>query len=273
MQNMKISEIIDYLHQIAPPHFQENYDNSGLLVGKANDEVNSAIISLDCTEEVVDEAIQAECSLIISHHPIVFRGLKRFNGSNYVERVVMKAIKHEIALFAIHTNLDNVFYHGVNTRICERLELKHSQILRVNPSLSVEGNPAGAGMVGQLDGEIPTEKFLHFLRQKMELSCIKHTALTKDKIKKVAVCGGSGSFLLQDAIAMEADIFITADFKYHEFFDAEHKIIIADIGHYESEKFTIDLLYDLISNKFPNFAARKSCVNTNPVRYFYTKGI
>jgi dinuclear metal center YbgI/SA1388 family protein len=265
---MKIGDIVDYLHQIAPPHFQESYDNSGLLVGKMTEQVNSAIISLDCTEEVVEEAIQTGCPMIISHHPIVFRGLKRFNGNNYVERVVMKAIKHDIALFAIHTNLDNVFYHGVNTRICERLMLKNTQILRTNPNLSVEGNPAGAGMVGYLDKEMPTGEFLSFLSRKMNIHCLRHTALMKKNVLKIAVCGGSGSFLLQDAIAMDADIFITADLKYHEFFDAEDKIIIADIGHYESEKFTIDLLYDLISNKFPNFASRKSSVNTNPVKYF-----
>ncbi len=363
---MQIKDLINYLESIAPSSYQESYDNSGLIVGDYKQTVKKALVSLDCTEAIVDEAIATGCDMIISHHPIVFKGLKRFNGSNYVERVVMKAITNNIALYAIHTNLDSVST-GVNAKICEKIGLSNCKILAPkdgilkklcffvplasaeavkkaifsagageignysNCSFSVTGEgsfkannyatpyvgeneklhqeqeqkveviyPAqaepqiikallnahpyeevaydiysldnqhqevGAGMVGELAEEMDGIDFLKHLKEAMNLTVIRHTEILPKKIKQVAVCGGSGSFLLKKAIKANADVFVTADFKYHEFFDAEDKLIIADIGHFESEQFTQELLLDIITEKFPNFAIRLTENNTNPIKY------
>lgn len=364
---MKLAEITNFLESIAPLNYQEDYDNSGLIVGNSNDEIHAALVALDCTEQIVDEAIAKNCNLIITHHPIVFKGLKKFNGKTYVERVVLKAIKNNIALYAIHTNLDHVA-NGVSAEICKRLGVENAKILAPKNNLLkklvtfcptaqadglrnalfaagaghignysdcsfnidgtgtfkggdgatpyvgeignqhheaevrietifkvqderkillalLENHPyeevaydiyplankldnVGAGMVGWLSQEMNAQEFLHHVKDKMKAKVIRHTALLPKKIKKVAVCGGSGSFLLKNAIAAGADAFITADFKYHEFFDAEDKLIICDIGHYESEQFTSNLLIDNIQEKFPNFAIRLTEHNTNPINYF-----
>jgi len=364
---MKLAEITNFLESIAPLNYQEDYDNSGLIVGHANDEIHAALVALDCTEQIVDEAIAKNCNLIITHHPIVFKGLKKFNGKTYVERVVLKAIKNNIALYATHTNLDHVA-DGVSGEICKRLGIQNAKILspknnllkklvtfcpiaqadkvrnalfaagagnignysecsfnaegegtfkgneETNPFVGekgvqhheaevrietifktqderkillalLENHPyeevaydiyplanklenVGAGMVGWLPQEMDSIDFLQLVKEKMQAKVIRYTELLSKKIKKVAVCGGSGSFLLKDAIATGADAFITADFKYHEFFDAEQKLIICDIGHYESEQFTSNLLIDNIQEKFPNFAIRLTEHNTNPINYF-----
>lgn len=364
---MKLAEITNYLESIAPLNYQEDYDNSGLIVGDINDEISAALVALDCTEQIIDEAIAMQCNLIITHHPIVFKGLKKFNGKTYVERVVLKAIKNNIALYAIHTNLDHV-QNGVSGEICKRLGVINGKILApksgvlkklvtfcpvasadevksalfnagagsignysecsfsnegigtfkangdANPFVGekraqhheaeqrievvfktqdeskiivalLENHPyeeiaydiyaisntlvtVGAGMVGWLPEEMEAQTFLQHVKEKMNAKVIRHTALLPKKIKKVAVCGGSGSFLLKDAIEAGADVFITADFKYHEFFDAEDKLIICDIGHYESEQFTSNLLIDNIQEKFRNFAIRLTEHNTNPINYF-----
>ena len=363
---MKIHEITDYLEEIAPLHYQESYDNSGLLVGDFNSKVKGALISLDCTESVIDEAISLGINLVISHHPIIFSSLNKINGRNYVERVIIKAIKNDIAIYAIHTNLDNVF-EGVNSKIAEKLGLINCKILLTkskqikqlvvycpithslalkeallengagsfrnydNCSFSVKGkgtfrpkrgsspflgnvgeveqvdeerlefflnnedenrlldvmhqnhpyeqvafqvysldnvsSEIGSGMIGELQKEIEPKEYLDFLKIKMSTECIRHTKLINKKIKKIAICGGSGSFLLEEAKKQNADLFVSSDFKYHEFFDAEDKILIADIGHFESEQFTKDLIYDLLSKKFTKFAVQLSKVNTNPINY------
>lgn len=350
---MTIKNITSYLESIAPPSYQESYDNSGLIVGNPATEVTGILLCLDSTEAVLDEAIDRNCNLIIAHHPIVFRGLKRFNGSNYVERVVMKAIQYEVAIYAIHTNLDNVYHNGVNGKIAEKLGLTNTRILAPKPMLKKlqtfvpathsqqvrhalyeagagtvgnfselshssigmatqngHGNHAevriellfaagdqrqvlhalrqahpdttapydiipvenrhpevGSGMIGELAAPVKESKFLKRIQKQMKARCVRYTKLRNRKVRKVAVCGGSGSFLLSKAIAQGADVFVTADFKYHEFFDAEQKIVIADIGHYESEQFTIDLLHDLITEKFRTFAVYLTRINTNPVNY------
>jgi len=364
---MKLFEITNFLESIAPLNYQEDYDNSGLIVGHGNDEINAALVALDCTEQIIDEAIAKNCNLIITHHPIVFKGLKKFNGKTYVERVVLKAIKNNIALYAIHTNLDHVA-DGVSGEICKRLGIINGKILAPKnnllkklvtfcptanadevrnalfaagagdignysdcsfnakgigtfkagasaaPFVGEKGNQhheaevrietifkvqderkvlltllenhpyeevaydiyalsnklatVGAGMVGWLPEEMDSIDFLHLVKNQMNAKVIRHTSLLAKKIKKVAVCGGSGSFLLKDAIAAGADAFITADFKYHEFFDAEEQLMICDIGHYESEQFTSNLLIDNIQEKFPNFAIRLTEHNTNPINYF-----
>ncbi len=263
---MKIKDITAYLEVIAPNHYQESYDNAGLIVGHPNDEVEGLLICLDSTEAVIDEAIKTGCNLVIAHHPIVFRGMKRFNGYSYIERVVIKAIKNDIAIYAIHTNLDNV-QQGVNARIAERIGLKKPQILLTKRAFSTEKEIVGSGMIGELERPMGAMDFLNYLKEVMEVNCIKYTNITHENIQKIAVCGGAGGFLLQEAIAQNAHVFITSDYKYHEFFDADGHIIIADIGHYESEQFTIDLLFEIIKNKFTTFAVRKTTVNTNPVNY------
>jgi dinuclear metal center YbgI/SA1388 family protein len=364
---MKLSQLTDYLESLAPLAYQEDYDNCGLIVGRPDQEIFQALVSLDCTEAVVDEAIANNCQVIVSHHPIVFKGLKKFNSKTYVERVVEKAIRNNIALYAIHTNLDNM-HAGVNAKICETLGLVNTHILSPKhntlkklvtyvptaqaeqvrnamfhagagnignyseASFNAEGtgtfkaneyadpyvgeigvrhsedeirieviypanleskilmalvlahpyeevaydlynitNPnqqVGAGMIGELEYPTTEEAFLFDVKEKMKAHVIRHTTFTGKHIKKVAVCGGAGGFLLKQAIAAGADIFITADYKYHEFFDAEGKILIADIGHFESEQFTQQLLYEIIRKKFTTFAVRLTEINTNPVKYF-----
>ena len=262
---ISIGTIIQHLEGIAPPAYQESYDNAGLIVGNKQVICSGVITCLDTTEDVVDEAIKHNCNLIVAHHPIVFRGLKRFNGSNYVERVVMKAIKHDIAIYAIHTNLDNVYAQGVNTKIAERLGLINTRILF--PKTGLNDPFIGAGLFGELVEPMSEMAFLEYLKIQMKTPCIKYTALNNKPVQKIALCGGAGGFLLPQAIAAEAHVFITGDYKYHEFFDAENKIIIADIGHFESEQFTIELLAQIIQEKFRTFAVRLTEINTNPVNY------
>ncbi|MEZ4961645.1 MAG: Nif3-like dinuclear metal center hexameric protein [Saprospiraceae bacterium] len=347
---MKIKDILAHLESIAPPSYQENYDNAGLITGSREWEVKGALCCLDTTEEVIDEAIQKGCNLVVAHHPIVFKGLKRLNGNNYVERTVIKAIRHEVAIYAIHTNLDNMLYRGVNSKIAERLGIVNTRVLapktalkklavlvpaseteqvraalfsagagtingfdrlsyaglgvltqggsatahlklevvfpggnqgavlgalhKVAPSAhfeitSLENSSLdiGAGLIGELPKPARELDFLKKVKKEMKAGCVRHTQLTGRPIKTVALCGGAGSFLLPQAIRQKADVYITGDFKYHEFFDAEGKLVIADIGHFESEQFTIDLLQEIILEKFPTFAPLKTEVNTNPVLY------
>jgi len=362
-----ISEIIQCIEEFAPSMYQESYDNSGLIVGDKNKKVKKVLLTLDCIETVVDEAIKQGCQLIIAHHPIVFKGLKSITGKNYVERTILKAIKKDIAIYACHTNLDNMAL-GVNQKISDKLGLVETSILmpmkktlkqlytyaplseaeNIRQALFVAGagkignyeectfnsiglgtfkplanampfvgkknqlheekevkievvfplhaeyqvlkalhqshpyeeiayglidieianKEIGAGMIGDLAKPLTETQFLKHVKQKMKTNCIRHTKKLDREINKVAVCGGSGSFLLSKAIQAGADAFITADFKYHEFFDAEHHLIIADIGHYESEQFTDEIFYELLSKKFTTFAVLKSTVDTNPVNYY-----
>lgn len=363
---MKLNKIIKAIEEFAPLSLQESYDNSGLIIGTTDMEISSALLCIDITEDTIQEAIDKNCNLIISHHPIVFKGLKRFNKSNYVERCVIKAIKNDIAIYSAHTNIDSV-RGGVSERICEKLNLKNKQILAPSGeklrklvcyvplshaeqlrialfkagaghigkysscSYNTEGigtfmpekgsnpfvgeikklhheketrievifplnlknkiinsllanhpyqevaydifileniNPnIGLGMTGELEKEIDSKDFLNIIKKTFKCGTIRYTDINIDKIKKVSVCGGSGSSLLKNAIASKSDIFITADFKYHEFFDAENKIIIADIGHYESEQFTNDIFYEILTKKITNFAVHISGINSNPINY------
>ncbi|OIQ88972.1 putative GTP cyclohydrolase 1 type 2 [mine drainage metagenome] len=364
---MKIAEIIETLEKISPTVYQEDYDNCGLIIGKADWECTGIVCSLDATEDVILEAKTKGCNLVVVHHPIIFSGLKKINGKNYVEDAVIAAIKNDIAVYAIHTNLDNVI-DGVNNKIADALGLIHRKILLPKQdqlmklftfvpveygekiksvlfeagggnignysecSFSVEGTgnfkagnntepftgeigkrhyekelkievvfPAylqnkivealiaahpyeevaydvvalandfskvGSGLIAELPGALDETEFLAQIKAAFGLQAIKHTNLLGKKIKKVAVCGGAGSFLIGRAVAAGADIFITSDVKYHEFFDANGKMVIADIGHWESEQFTVDLLIGVLKANFPTFAVLKSEVRTNPVRYF-----
>jgi dinuclear metal center YbgI/SA1388 family protein len=363
---MTIQDVTNYLEFIAPLQYQESYDNAGLIVGDYKNDVSGVLVCLDSTEEIVDEAIERKCNLIVAHHPIVFSGLKKITGKNYIERTVIKAIKNDIAIYAIHTNLDNML-DGVNEIIGRKLGLINTQILlpssnnlrklityvpvdyleKVRESLFNSGagkignydecsfssrgegtfragddtnafvgekgkrhleseqkleviypidkqgavlsslsnshpyevpaydilqlqnvnSDIGAGLIGDLENGIDELTFLKSLKIKMKTDCVRYTEIRGKRIKKVALCGGSGSFLLKDAINQKADVFITGDFKYHEFFDAENRIVIADVGHFESEQYTIELLADKLKEKFTTFGVCFTEVNTNPVNY------
>lgn len=365
---MTISAIIHVLEKLAPTSLQESYDNAGLLTGNPSWECTGIVVSLDALEEVVDEAIANKVNLIVAHHPIIFRGLKKITGKNYVERTIIKAIKNDIAIYAIHTNLDNII-DGVNGKIADTLGLINRSILAPKENLlqklavfvpithkeklmtalfaagagsignysecsfSTEGtgtfkgdasthpfvgkpgethyeaetklevilpewlkrpvleamkanhpyeeiaydiypllnsfSQTGSGICGDFENELDEADCLTLLKDKFGLSVIRHSNLMGKKIKKLAICGGSGSFLTSAAITAGADIYITSDIKYHEFFDADGKILLADIGHYESEQFTIDLLFDILRQNFPNFAVLKTGIRTNPVHYFF----
>lgn len=292
---MKIQEIVKAIEEVAPPMYQEGYDNAGLITGDPQWEARGAVLCLDAIEPVVDEAIERGCNLVIAHHPIVFKGLKRLNGRNYVERTIIKAIRHDIAIYAAHTNLDNVFRHGVNEKIAAKLGLEDTRFLdprpywekllldiagsnrsRVQAALSAfpnllslpAGHPVvGSGMIGKLPQPMDEMTFLRMVKETMQTGALRHTRLLGRPVQTVALCGGSGSFLLSQAIAQKADVFITGDFKYHEFFDADGRIVIADIGHYESEQYTVEIFSEILSEKFPNFALHCTKVKTNPVEY------
>lgn len=363
---MTISAITSFLESIAPPSLQEHYDNAGLITGQADWECTGIICCLDAIEAVVDEAIRKNCNLVLAHHPIIFSGLKKINGKNYVERTIIKAIKNDIAIYAIHTNLDNVIA-GVNGMIAEKIGLQNISILSpktgqlkklfffVPPqnaqavmnalfeagggeignysecSFSVNGTGTfkpneqakpfsgaigkreeaeelkievlfpnhlertmisvlkashpyeevayevialdnehqqiGSGVSGSLTEPVDETSFLKNLKEIFGLSMLKHTALTGKPVRRVAVCGGAGSFLIKNAINSKSDVYITSDLKYHEFFDADGQLLLCDIGHFESEQFTIDLLATRLEQKFPNFAVLKTEVKTNPVYY------
>lgn len=363
---MLINEITQILENAAPPSLQEEYDNAGLITGNPSWQCRGILISLDATEVVINEAAKKGCNLVVAHHPIVFRGLKKINGKNYVEKALISAIKNDIAIYAIHTNLDNVL-HGVNGRIADKLQLMNRQILLPKQQLlrklavfvpekhrekmaealfsagagnignysecsfsvagtgSFKGNMdtdpfvgkrgrrhyepesrlevifpywletkviaamkkahpyeevafdlyplansyqnTGSGLLGQLKKPVETLVFLKKLKAIFGVPVVKHTRILKKKVQKIAVCGGAGSFLTGMAAAAGADIFITADVKYHEFFDADERLVLADIGHYESEQYTIDLLFELLKQNFPTFAVQKTAVNSNPVKY------
>jgi dinuclear metal center YbgI/SA1388 family protein len=363
---MIIKDITTCIEEIAPLNYAEGFDNVGLLVGDYNTVVSGVLVTLDTLENIVDEAIEKNCNLIVSFHPIIFSGLKKINGKNYVERVILKAIKNDIAIYAIHTALDNSM-NGVNAKICEVLGLENKKILipqkntikklttyapqenakevrfelfkagagnignydncsfntegfgtyrgneNSNPTIGEKGKlhneketfisvifekhkeqqilsalfeahpyeevaydivpldnlnqEIGIGMIGDLSEEKNEQEFLNFLKKIMNAKGLRHSKLLNKKIKKVAVLGGSGSFAIENAIRANADIYVTSDIKYHEFYKAENKIIIADIGHYESEQFTKNLLVDILTKKFPNFAIILSQKNTNPIYY------
>lgn len=364
---IKINELLKALYQEAPLMLQENYDNSGLLIGRTDQLVSKVLISLDVTEAVIDEAIQKECGLILSHHPLIFKGLKNLVPSGPVERTVVKAVQHDIAVAAMHTNLDKVLW-GVNGKMADKLGLvsrnimqaeknllkklitfcpnEHAEKLRLalfeagagqigdydscsynldgfgtfragegtNPfvgeknelhketeqrietivpvylldnvlqalfrahpyeevaydviPLDNEFNQTGSGLVGRFEQPMDENDFFEFLKKQLKVPVLRHTRLLGKPIQKVALCGGSGSFLIPRARAVKADAYVTADLKYHDFFEADEKLLLVDAGHFETEQFTKELLADIIQKKFPNFAPLISGVDTNAVHYF-----
>lgn len=362
-----IAAVIKTLEDLAPVSYQEVYDNAGLIVGNSSSDCTGILCTLDATEFVIEEAIKNDCNLIVAHHPIIFSGLKKITGKNYVERSIITAIKNDIAIYAIHTNLDNLLT-GVNGKMADKLNLINRKVLLhrqnnlmklavfapekdaekireaifkaggghigkysecsfnikgtgtfkanegTNPHIGeigkredaneerievilpvykkdivveamLEAHPyeevaydlvaltnyfqeVGSGLIGELAEPMDETDFLQLIKKQFNLQVIRHTPLRGKKVKKVALCGGAGSFLLKNALGANADLYITSDIKYHEFFDAENKMVVADIGHFESEQFTVDLLHDVLHANFPTFAVLKSGVITNPVHYF-----
>lgn len=363
---LPLHHVIEAIENFAPLALQEKYDNAGLLVGNPQQIVSKALLTLDCTEETIEEAIAHQCDLIIAHHPIIFTGIKSITGKSFVERILIKAIQQNIAIYAAHTNLDNI-HQGVNFKIASILQLhnlkilhpaqghlkkiqtfvpiSHQQVVKdalaaagagqignySHCSFSYEGvgnfkpndlaNPflgeinemhtaqelkiemifpayiqskiidsllkshpyetvsydiipldnkhpdIGAGIIGMLEKPTETITFLNLLKDKFKSPCVRYTKILQKNIQKIAICGGSGSFLLPQAIQQDADVFVSADFKYHDFFNAENKIVIADIGHYESEQYTTEIFFEILSKKFPKFALLQTRVQTNPVYY------
>lgn len=369
---MVVKDVIQWFEELSPLAYAEGFDNTGLLVGDENMEIQGIIITLDTLETVVDEAIAKGCNLIVSFHPIIFSGLKKITGKNYVEKTVLKAIKNDIAIYSNHTALDNSF-EGVNAMICSKLNLLDRKILIPQPStikklvtfvplkdaekvrnalfaagggsignydhcsfnlkgegtfkgnedsdpvvgekgqlhtgeeiqigitfgrhlqgkilkalfashpyeevayeittLENDNQKIGMGMIGTFKESMDEIKFLRFLKKTMKTDCVRHSALTGKDVKTVAVLGGSGSFAIEAAKRAGADVFVSADFKYHDFFKAENQILLADIGHYESEQYTKELLYSFLTKKITNFAPALpkgiaiSEINTNPISY------
>ena len=363
---MKIKEIVSALDRFAPLPLQDGFDNAGLQIGLTEAEATGALLCLDVTEAVLDEAIALGCNLVISHHPLIFKGYKSITGKDYVERCILKAIRNDMVLYAAHTNLDNA-KGGVNYKIAEKIGLKHLQVLepkrnsllklvtfvpteqaeRVRKALFAAGcgniggydscsynlkgegtfragenthpfcgnigelhreeevrietilpsykkgkvvrallsahpyeepafdlyplenewTQAGAGIVGELETPETELEFLKRIKKIFEVECVKHNRLTGREIQKVALCGGAGAFLIPQAIRSGADIFITGEIKYHDYFGHEDEILLAEIGHYESEQYTKEIFYSIIRDLFPNFALHLSKINTNPIKY------
>ena len=262
LRNMKAKQVFDALEQYAPLPLQDSYDNAGLQIGlTAEQEVTGALLCLDVTEAVIDEAERMGCNLIVAHHPLLFRGLKSITGRSYVERCVIKAIQKGIGIYAAHTNLDNA-EGGVNYRIAEKLGLKNLTFLDAKPGVT-----AGAGVVGELPMAEDEQSFLHRVKTLFGIQCIRHNQLCGREIRRVALCGGVGGFLLPNAISQGADVFLTGEMRYHDYFGHEGDLLIAEMGHYESEQYTVDLLAEVLNSRFPELKIVKTSLNTNPINY------
>ena len=259
---MLATDIALLIEEIAPLKYQESYDNAGFCVGLPSSEVKGVLLCVDVTEEIIDEAIALGTNMIISHHPVIFSGLKHITGNNYVERIVAKALKHDLVLYAAHTNLDNASY-GVNRTIAQQLNLQDIQPL----TPFVADTQAGAGAIGNLPKPIPVNHWLALLKQHFAIPYLRHNRAPKPEVGRIALCGGSGAFLMDAAVAAGADCFISADFKYHHFFDADERLLIVDAGHYETEKCVLSIFFDLLTKKIPNFAVRITGKISNPVIY------
>jgi dinuclear metal center YbgI/SA1388 family protein len=263
---MKIKDITTLIEAMAPLSLQESYDNAGLICGSPEAEVRSALLATDVTEEVLDEAIAGGHDLIITHHPLTLQGVKHLRPEGYVQRCLIKAVRHELNLYAAHTNLDAVM-QGVSGRMADKLGLEEQEVLQPLAREGSDGEPAGFGIVGNLPREEEATGFLRRVKEVFGCGVVRHTAVCKERVRRVAVCGGAGAFLTREAIARGADIYITGDYKYHDFFMAENRIILADIGHYESEQFTKEVIFELLVKNLSNFAVQFSKVRTNPVYY------
>lgn len=258
-----VGDVCSVLESFAPLSLQESYDNAGLILGNRDQVVTGVLIALDATLEVIDEAVLLGCNLIVTHHPFIFKGLKTITGKNHTENCLIKAIRNDIAIYAGHTNVDSV-RGGVNERMAIKLGLTETSILVPNLQKDCD---CGLGMMGTLPTSMPESEFLQLIKTTFNCERIRFSALRGKNIHKVAMCGGSGSEFLENALAGGADAFLTGEAKYHEFFTHASEILLVDAGHYETEQFTKDIFFELISENFSTFAVRISEVETNPVHY------
>lgn len=272
---MKIREVVYALEQFAPLPLQAGFDNAGLQVGLTEAEVSGALLCLDVTEQIVDEAIALGCNLIVAHHPLIFHKLSRIVGENYVQRTVMKAIRNDVTIMAMHTNLDSA-KGGVNHKIAEKMGLEDprffGKLQRVEiTSMSREGFPeiveGGEGVIGHFAEPMAADDFIKMLKDTFDVECVMANQLLRRPIATVAVCGGSGAFLLPEALAEKADAFVTGEMGYHDYFGHDQQIQIAVIGHYQSEQYTNELLREIIERRCPDVKCHLSQTNTNPVIY------
>ena len=259
---MKLKEVVSALENFAPLSLQDSYDNAGLQIGLTEDaDVTGALLCLDVTEDVIDEALEKGCNLIVSHHPLLFRPCKTITGADYVERCVMKAIKGGVAVYAAHTNLDNAD-GGVSCRMAEKLSLQ-----QVSPLRSIDGHEgAGSGITGILPQPMDSGDFAALVKSVFKVDAVRYNSW-KGSVKKVALCGGAGAFLVPDAIRAGADAFVTGEIGYHRFFGYEHDIMLLELGHFESERYTVDLLEDILAAKLPQLKTLKTQLRTNPINY------
>ena len=260
---MKVREVTSVIEAFAPLSLQESYDNSGLIVGRYDDEVSKILLAVDVTEEVIDEAVEQGCDMIITHHPIIFQPVKRFNSASPTERCVEQAIRRGIVLYAAHTNLDST-PQGMSWRVAQILGLKDVEVMQAT---SPDG--AGFGVVGELNEATPSLDFMRQVMEKFGVKALRYSDIVRSEVKRVAICTGSGGSLIDVARASGADIYLTADLKYNDFMRHENSIILADMGHFESEYCAIELLFDILSKNFCIFAARKSVRSRNPVNYLF----
>ncbi|GHV59060.1 hypothetical protein FACS1894182_12560 [Bacteroidia bacterium] len=256
---MKIERITKILEDFAPLALQDDFDNSGIQVGDISQPLQGILVCLDVTEEVLDEAIELDCNLIISHHPLLFKPLRTLTGKTYIERCVSKACKNDLVIYAAHTNLDNA-WGGVNFHLAEKIGLQNIRFLK-------PGTIGGSGAIGELVAPEDEESFMERIKDIFQLKSLKYSSLTGKMVRKVALCGGSGAFLIPHAIEAGADVFLTGEARYNNYYDVEDRILLAVLGHYETEHYTKELFFDIISKKIPNFAVHFSNVNTNPVNY------
>ena len=266
---MKIKDILGALEEFAPLALQDGYDNAGLQIGLAEDaEATGVLLSLDVTEEVVNEAVLRGCNLIVSHHPLMFHPVKTFNGKTHVERTILKAIKNDVAVYAAHTNLD-VAYGGVNFKIAEKLCLQNVEWLSERESYVSGGKTlmAGDGIIASLPSSVSKKEFMEQVKEVFRLKSLRVNNASPKTIKRVALCGGSGASHIPQAIEKGADVFITGEIGYHHFFGYENDILLLEIGHYESEQYTIEVLRDVISKFAPSLHICKAETNINPIKY------
>ena len=259
---MKIKEITDLIERLAPLDLQESYDNAGLIVGRPNDEVHKALLAVDVPEAVLDEAEREGCDLVITHHPLVFHPLKRFNSEGYVQRCVERAIRHGIALYACHTNLDSA-PEGMSWYLAKQLGIGELEVLEPRPS-----NPAtGFGVVGNLPEPRPLMEYLAEVKQRLSIGAVRHSLPATEQVRRVAVCTGAGASLMGEARKAGCDLYLTADLKYNDYMTPDGAFTVADIGHFESEYCVIDILFEVISKNLITFAVRKSEYSCNPIHY------
>ena len=260
---MIIRQITDVIERFAPLEWQESYDNAGLIVGRPDDEVHKALLAVDVTEEVLDEAEAEGCDLVITHHPIVFRALKRFNSADPVERCVERAIRSRIALYACHTNLDSA-PGGMSWRLASELGIGSLHVLAPSPD---KGEGVGFGVVGELPEAVPTLDYLREAGRRLRVGALRHSRIVHERVRRVAVCTGAGGSLLGEALRAGAELYLTADLKYNDFMAPSGRLTVADIGHFESEYCAIEILFEIFSKNLRTFAVRKSRCSCNPVNY------